>query len=241
MTTTLNMPVNPRTKVLPCPQCQTPVERPRVMLHGTEIFRNLPCLCDLCDQSRTAEAATRREAITFRHQWARLVPEDYQAAVPERVRRCYSKALDWKPRGQHKGVGIYGPSGTGKTHAMALLVLALELPFRWITGARMRQLANDAATMDGATREDARKELSTLRDVQLLVIDDLAEVKFTAAWADKLFEILEHRNSTRRLTCWTAQHGIGQLAGKITGNGVDSGTGDAIERRLTQHHALFHS
>lgn len=235
------MTMNPEAyTIVACPLCQTPVERERVMFDGVELFRGVPCLCPTCDQAKQREAEEKRLANTFRGQWAKQVPEDYQDAVPEKVRRCYAKALDWKPTPRQKGVGIYGPSGTGKTHAMALLVLALETPFRWIAGARFRQIAIDAATMDGGAKEDARKELATMRDIPLLVIDDLAEVKFTEAWADKLFEILEYRNSTRRLTMWTAQHGPGQLAAKVSSGGVDRGTGEAIERRLTQHHALFY-
>ncbi len=227
-------------RTAPCPICGTPVSRLRVFFWERELYADCACLCPACDDARAKEEASRKAACSFWAHWEKHVPNDYQRATADQVPRCFSGALSWRPAPGQKGVGIYGPSGTGKSHTLALLVFALETPFRWVTGARMRQLAIDAATMEGAARDDARKDLAALRDVPLLVIDDLAEVKFTEAWADKLFEILEYRNSTGRLTMWTAQHGPGQLAAKISGGkDVDPGTGSAIERRLCQHHALF--
>lgn len=100
--------------------------------------------------------------------------------------------------------------------------------------------SNNTATLDGHERENARAALGQLRDVRPLIIDDIAEVRFTEAWAGKLLEILEYRNSTSRLTCWTAQHGPGQVAAKICASkAVDQGAGQAMERRLCQNHALF--
>lgn len=220
----------------PCPVCQASVRRSRVFFAGRELYAGKLCVCPACDTAATASRPT------FRDVWEKTCPPDYQAATPASVPPQLRDVLRWRPRDRQQGVGIYGPSGRGKTHAIALLALALETPFAWATGARMRQLSGDAAMLTGRDRDDARKELGILRDVPLLIIDDVAEVKFTEAWADKLFEILEYRNSTRRLTCWTAQHGPGQLAAKIVGKGeyrLDAGTGDAIERRLVQHHTIF--
>ena len=227
-------------RTAPCPICGTMVSRLRVFFWERELYADTPCLCHSCHDAHLREEAAKKAAYSFRAHWEKHVPADYQKAMADQVPPYYRPALRWQPSPGCNGVGIHGPSGSGKTHALALLALSLAIPFRWVTGARMRQLAIDAATLDGPAREDARKDLAALRDVPLLVIDDLAEVRFTEAWADKLFEVLEHRNGSRRLTCWTAQHGPGQLAAKISGGkDVDAGTGNAIERRLCQHHQIF--
>ena len=204
------------------------VTRPKVMFDGVELFAGRECLCPDCEKTNTVDPEPPFEKL-----WRKNVPEDYHKATPERVRESLRGALAWRP-GRQKGIGIYGPSNSGKTHALALAVRGLERIFRWTTGPAMRQLAIDAAMLDGEDRAEARKRLATLRDTPLLVIDDIAEAKFTEAWTDKLFEILEHRNGRRLITCWTAQHGPGQLCRIIGGS-----SGEALERRLCQDHALF--
>lgn len=226
------------TRTTSCPLCGGSFTREAMIFGGRELYANVPCLCPKCDADR-ARAVSSSKA-TFRELWERTVPEDYQSATPQQVPAALRDAIRWQPLPNQKGLGIHGPSGHGKSHAMALLALHLEIPFEWITGAAMRQLATDAAMLDGRARDAARRRLSELRECRLLIIDDIAEVKFTEAWADRLFEVLEYRNSTRRLTCWTAQHGPGQIADRIAaGRGVDPGTGEAIERRLCQHHAVL--
>ena len=219
----------------PCPLCATLVRRCRVFYGTREMYAGKLCMCERC----AAPVKPPDPALVY---WRKEVPAAYQSADPRRVHPAYQPALQWKASSGQNGVAIIGPSGAGKTHAMALVSRCLPYAgaLRWITGAAMRQLAINAATLDGAERTDARQALGKLRDCPALIIDDLAEVKFTEAWADKLFEILEYRNSTQRITCWTAQHGPGQLAQRISaGRDVDPGTGNAIERRLCQHHALF--
>jgi DNA replication protein DnaC len=228
------------TRTTPCPICQTPVTREAVMFMGRELYAGLACLCQACDDKRALEEATAKAAKSFRDAWEKIVPASYQAAKIEAVSAELQKAATWLPKVGQTGLGIHGPSGCGKTHCMALMALSAAIPFRWMTGAALRALALNAAMLDGADRDDARKTLSALRNVPMLVIDDLAEVKFTEAFAEKLFELLEHRNTSLLLTCWTAQHGPGRLAAKIAaGNGVDQGTADAIERRLVQHSVIF--
>lgn len=227
------------TRITPCPICQTPVTREIVMFMGRELYAGLPCLCPACDSKRIADEAVKAATAGFKASWVARIPDDYSRAKIEHVPARLRHVLNWKP-GDQKGIGIYGPSGAGKSHTLALLLLALEIPFRWVTGAALKQLSNDALAGEGHHKEEARKGLSSLRDIPLLAIDDLVELRFSEAWAEKLFEILEYRNSTKRLTCWTAQHGPGQLAAKIAaGKGVDQGTADAIERRLVQHSAIF--
>lgn len=226
------------TRTTSCPLCGGTFTREAVIFGGRELGANIPCLCPKCDAARARQASNPK--VSFRALWERTVPEDYQAATPQRVPAALREAIRWRPLPNEKGLGIHGPTNHGKTHAMALLALNLQIPFQWITGAAMRQLATDAAMFQGRARDLARRRLSDLRECRLLIIDDIAEVKFTEAWADRLFEVLEYRNSTRRLTCWTAQHGPGQIADRIAaGRDVDPGTGEAIERRLCQHHAVF--
>ena len=228
------------TRTAPCPICGVAVTREAVIFLGRELLAGLACLCQACDDKRALEEATAKAARSFRDAWEKIVPPAYQAAEIESVSPRLRQAASWLPKVGQTGLGIHGPSGCGKTHCMALMVLSAAIPFRWLTGAALRALALNAAMLDGADRDDARKTLASLRNVPLLVIDDLAEVKFTEAFAEKLFELLEHRNTALLLTCWTAQHGPGRLAAKIAaGKGVDQGTADAIERRLVQHSAIF--
>lgn len=175
----------------------------------------------------------------FMERWKILVPPDYQKADALKVRKSLSSVPDWKPDGKCQGIGIHGPPGSGKTHVMALLARRLHTPFRWVTGSRLRSVYTEAATLDGEEQVLAKRKFHRFKTTPLLIIDDILEVPFTATWMEALFELLEYRNSHKLLTCWTAQHGEGQIAPRIAGGKGEMTTAEAIERRLIQHHAVY--
>jgi DNA replication protein DnaC len=186
--------------------------------------------CTGCNQPFTAAHCTE-----FRQRWEVLTPPAYHAADPAEVLDSLRPVLAWRPDSRI-GVGIHGPPGAGKTNTLALLALRLHTPFRWVTGARLRAVFTEAQKLDGEEQIIAKRKFHRFRVTPLLVIDDVLEVPFTPTWQEALFELLEFRNSNRLLTCWTAQHGEGQIAPRIGG---EKTTAEAIERRLVQHHAVF--
>ena len=181
-----------------------------------------------------SKAVTSPPCASFAARWGILVPPDYHAATPDKVRPSLSAVTRWKPRPGKKGIGIHGPPGAGKTNVLALLVLNLHTPFRWVTGGKLRTMHNDSTCLEGDEQLSARRKMHRMKVTPILVIDDILEVKFTDVWRTALFELLEYRNSQNLLTFWTAQHGEGQIGARIGDT-----TGEAIERRLCQHHDLF--
>lgn len=189
----------------------------------------MPTQCTGC-----GNAVTSSSCPEFNERWKILIPPDYHKADKGRVKTALQGVLDWRPNGQQKGIGIHGIPGAGKTHALALLAFRLHTPFRWTTGGKLRALYNNSVQMEGDEQLAAKRKFHRLRETPILIIDDVLEVSFSGPWREALFDLLEHRNGKKLLTFWTAQHGPGQIGGRIGDT-----TGEAIERRLCQHHEVF--
>ncbi len=189
----------------------------------------IPTHCTSC-----AKAVITAPCADFRDRWKILIPPDYHKADPARVHPALLGVIRWRPDGRKKGVGIHGPPGAGKTNALALLAFQLHTPFRWVTGGRLRTLYNDSVNLSGEEQISAKRKFHRMKVTPVLIIDDILEVTFTGPWREALFDLLESRNAHNLLTCWTAQHGPDQIGGRIGDT-----TGEAIERRLIQHHSVF--
>ena len=209
--------------------------RSKVFLGERELFADALCLCDPCDAKRESQAAIAQGPAQV---WKRCLPEKYHAAQREHVDARLMPALAWDAGTAPSGLGITGPVGLGKTMTMALALLGLGR-FRWVTGTALREVAITAASGDGGERLEARRLWERYLEAPILAIDDLDKAKFSEAWASKLFELLESRTSRCRPVFWTANHGPGQLAARITKQSDDAFAGEAIERRLAQHSTVI--
>jgi chromosomal replication initiation ATPase DnaA len=219
------------TRSVECPACRRQYDRPAVMLGGVELFRSARVLCPECSAAAAAEPAPVVDP--FEAEWQRRMSDEYRQARPERVPTRLAQVLAWNPDHHPNGIGIIGPPGAGKSFAIAaLLRQRRERFFRWYNGAAIRQLAMRAATTDGEERRALEGEWSYLYRAGVLVLDDVDKAKFTEAWADRLFDLLEQRRNRRLSTLWTANLTPAALTEKITRAIHDLGQAQAIERRL---------
>lgn len=115
-----------------------------------------------------------------------------------------------EPRSPFAPLFLHGPTGTGKSLLVQLLVqeLLYQVPDRTVqvlTGydlaLRLRPRLENP--------EDEVAELEAARDCDLLVLEDLQHLP--ARSAETIVQLLDHRRSRRRATVVTAHVGPGQL------------------------------
>ena len=210
--------------------------RERVFLFGRELFAEARCLCPACDAAYQRQQAAEKAQREWEHMLAKRLPDDYHRATVPNVPPCYARALTWDDRHARGGIGLIGQCGSGKSCALACLVILRHQPFLWWSGTEARDAAIDAQIADREARVEARGKWEHAMKVPLLVLDDISQGKMTEGWSSSLFDLLETRLSRSRAVLWTSQIGMPQLRTKIARqNGGDNEQADAITRRLSQH------
>lgn len=182
-------------------------------------------LCDECEAATAALEASQR-AEDRRSAFLAGIPAEYRSASPERVSACFAQAKMARPL----RMGLIGPSGSGKSCAMAVHVIARAKPFVWLTVNELREITTKAATDGG----EWSAKLNRARAVPVLVIDDISQARFTEAFASELYQLLEIRNKNQLVVLWTSQKPLDALRVKIAAQCGDSDQSDAISRRLGQ-------
>jgi len=221
------------TRIAPCPGCKKAFERPVARLNGNEIFASAEVLCPACT-SIQAVAPPPIPADLFEIAWRDRLPAEYRAADPARVPARLRPLLTWTPQAFQHGLGVVSPPGIGKSMAVAcLLRLRRERFFRWFNGSAIRSLAIRVATAEiGLERSRLESEWASLYRAGILVLDDVDKARFTEAWVDRLFDLLEQRRNRLLPTFWTANMPPAALTEKIARSIHDRDSAQAIERRL---------
>jgi hypothetical protein len=212
----------------PCPRCEKPVSyQPCPLLPG------IVPLCDECAERQETEFETNQRRERWLTMLAENMPEDYRNAVPSKIISELKPVTGWNRQKYPNGMGVIAPTNSGKSCAVACLIAMLKHPFRWWSGAEARQISIEAAKSD-PTSTPARLWHSAMHRVPVLVIDDIAQAKFTESWASALFELLESRTKKHLPTFWTMQITGSELRQKIADqNGGDYAQAKAIITRLT--------
>lgn len=151
---------------------------------------------------RLAQAKVRRalEASQLGLAFANARLEDFEQspAAHQILERYLSR---WPgPLAHGEGLYLYGPPGVGKTHALTALArelieahlvetLILSVP---ALGTRLRQLLSAS---DSFRREAL---LAQMKQVQLLILDDLGLEKHSAWLSDLLAQVIDERWRMRR-------------------------------------------
>jgi len=182
-------------------------------------------LCDDCEAATAALEASQR-AEDRRAAFLAGIPAEYRSASPERVPACFAQAKMARPL----RMGLIGPSGSGKSCAMAVHVIARGSPFVWLTVNELREITIKAAVHGG----EWSAKLNRACAVPVLVIDDISQARFTEAFASTFYELLEIRNKNRLVVLWTSQKPLDALRAKIAAQCGDSDQSEAISRRLGQ-------
>ena len=177
---TLELPVgHPEFgKALPCPSCQN-VDESSVRLNSFQRYSNLGGL------SRIAFAGTRREGPLDDPVAQQLFSE----ALPEAM--SYAENPDgW--------LVLIGPSGSGKTHLAAAIanrcIERKQTTFFIVCADLLDHLRSSYAPVSEITYDELFEKV---RNVPLLVLDDLGSHSSTSWAQEKLFQVVNHRYSNR--------------------------------------------
>jgi hypothetical protein len=226
-----------KTITNPCPRCSAPVEY--------EPCADLPGVVPICEACEPL-AAAEWDAKEKHRKWQAMLenmPTNYRKAIPSKIPPQLDGVMGWDRFAFPHGLGVIGTSGMGKSCAVACLVAWLKMPFRWMSGTEIRELSIQAAKSDDAMTGAKRRWNDAMHATPLLVIDDIAQAKFTESWASALYDLLEARTGNHLPTIWTMQITGAELRAKIIAqNGGDKAQAQAIIRRMTtgMKHVVAH-
>ncbi len=181
----------PATTEPACPQCEDAGYYKEAVPFGHPHFGVLfPCGCKLAEKEQRAADEL--------HQLSNLEPfrdktfESFNPNVPG-VRGAYARAVEYAKRPQGWLI-MFGNFGVGKTHlAAAIANEALRRHWRVLFAIVPDLLDHLRSTFGPSSEVQYDDRFETIRDVPLLVLDDLG-TENTSPWArEKLFQIVNHR------------------------------------------------
>jgi DNA replication protein DnaC len=149
-----------------------------------------PCACKLAEKER--RRIEELERISNLELFRDKTFESFNPDIPG-VRRAYIRAVEYARRPQGWLV-LFGNYGAGKTHvAAAIANVALNRQTR-VLFAIVPDLLDHLRSTFGPSSEVAYDDrFETIREVPLLILDDLG-TENTTAWArEKLFQIINYR------------------------------------------------
>lgn len=218
----------PMTRTVNCEICREPMTVDRCFLFGRELFTAAKLLCDLCGAEHERATAQKRAD----DEWAlrkQRIPHSYRAADGVHP----NHQIDgWKLSSYPCGLGIVGPSGTGKSWSLAALICRLRMPFVWVSSVELKDIATLAAAgVSDVVRETNRLRWEAACNTPVLALDDLHQATISQAWTSRLFDLLETRTNADLPTLWTSQ--LAPVAFGDLIHAHDPARGEAIARRLT--------
>jgi hypothetical protein len=202
-----------------------------------------------------AEREKRDRAYVKSH-----IPEEYQQPiVRSRLpnRRAFDELQGWFRRAAHsddysddkRGIIAVGATGQAKTRSLAQFLITGFTTNVWsvddghsflfLPATQLKRSATISAGKPGVEkweRTEAEKLIASARTCEVLLLDDLSQPKFTPAYAETLYEIVEYRTSHRLLNLVSLQLGRDEFLAKVSdGNPHLLTTADAIFRRLADY------
>lgn len=149
-----------------------------------------PCSCKLDEkeQRRIEELEQISNLDLFRD-------KNFESFIPDvpGVRRAYLRAVEYAKRPQGWLV-LFGNYGTGKTHlAAAIANIALRRQMRVLFAIVPDLLDHLRATFGPSSEVKYDNRFETIREVPLLILDDLGTENATPWAREKLFQIINYR------------------------------------------------
>ncbi|MBK9715524.1 MAG: ATP-binding protein [Kouleothrix sp.] len=192
----------PPTSEPVCPHCNGAGYYKEAVPYGHPRFGVLfPCECKLHEKER--RAAEELYELSNLGPFSDKTFDSFNPDVSG-VRRAFIRAREYARRPQG-WLALFGNYGVGKTHLAAAIANDLLHTHHHVLFAVVPDLLDHLRSTFGPSSEiqyDERFEM--IRDVQVLVLDDLG-TENTTAWArEKLFQIVNHRYNYAMPTVFTS-------------------------------------
>lgn len=226
------MPPTPK----PCIQCGTP---------HTGIFTKCGACIERAGAGARAQLLERIKAEKIeqkRQAWFRVCPESYRATDwknPALSPVCRDLARRWEPdwTSARCGLLIWGNTGLGKTRAAYGILRRLHwqgIPVKAVEAVQFARAVADRTSADRLERAEARSLLRQMREVRVLLLDDLGKERSTPAVAAELHDLLEDRMQRRQPVLLTTERTGAELAPLLGGREASANYADGIIRRLRE-------
>lgn len=205
-----------------CPICQDAGYLRGDFPVGHPMFgRMMPCVCKEkeIEERRTEELKKLSNLEVFSHQTF----EEFESDI-DGVSEAYESAVEFAQEPGHRWLFMYGPCGTGKTHlAVSIARYAMQWHNMSVYFAVVPDLLDHLrATFDPSSGSAYDDRFNSIRNAQLLVLDDLGTENATPWAKEKLYQIINHRY-------------MEQLPTVITSNVDQRKVDDRIMSRILDH------
>lgn len=204
-----------------CRDCGQEFYYETIPFGNVDLGLQLAQFCDLCaarlEQVRIEEERAKRAAVNRARVLETLEPEllpvwlDPLGTDPDDPRFNRDKwevVKRWRPGAHGNGLGLIGGAGTCKTRILALLaekILMQGLRLVWTSAMRLHtEAAINLRSRDRALMQVAREHFQDCMSAPYLVIDDLGNNEWCAAFESQLFTVLDYRKNRRLPVLWSA-------------------------------------
>lgn len=209
--------------------CNAVFLSPPVLYGGRDLLPSRRCPeCVARWEASQGDAGMERQRLDA--EWLHICPALYRESDPARIPSELVAAANrfdgcrW--------LGFAGKAGTGKTRAAYIALRRMHdagKACHAITGTELRRLLSDLYADDQNDRADARLRFKTVRNCDVLLLDDLGKQRFTDSAQEDVFDLLERRSAHLRPIIWTTNSGAKELADRLSADRAG-----AIIRRLSE-------
>lgn len=207
--------------IVRCPVCQDAGYLRGDFPVGHPMFGRLfPCECKQreMDERRTDELSRLSNLDMFTHQTF----EEFDDSI-DGTSEAFEAAVAFAQDPGHRWLFLYGPCGTGKTHlAVSIARFVREQHGMSVYFAVVPDLLDHLrATFDPASGAAYDDRFTTIKNAQLLVLDDLGTENATPWAREKLYQIVNHRYMEQLPTVITSNVDLRKVDDRIMSRILD--------------------
>lgn len=211
----------------PCPICKGRGYLVYDVPPGDPNFnRVVPCRCT--EAKLAAEHARGMRSVSNLGALERMTFDDFWpdgVGMPEAIRRALREVYEMcqaYARDPHGWLVLLGGYGAGKTHLAAAIAnyrVALGHPVLFVVVPDLLDYLRSTFSPNSDAGLDERME--TIREIPLLILDDLGAHNSTPWAQEKMFQILNHRYNSRLPTVITTNQRLEELDPRIASRLAD--------------------